>query len=335
MNRNFFADDDPECKLRLTEVELIRQQLKNTVVGDKKNLELFLDIHSHSAQTSIFVFCPQVDSQADQQSIKLFARILDSHSEFFQFSKCRFGNEVYKKNCARLGVLRDYNLNNSFTIEASCYAFDVKETTITTGPKAIQFKENHLLAFGEHLVQGIARHLDCDVNEVEQAGMCHGFDIELDYALYQRDPKNLSKRKIKKSKPTPATTVKKVLQPKIEVPTAHLQITPTDKRPLEPIRRDLVDLNLIPSTRLHETGRFPGSPSRKVVIKTNVKHDPTPKSITYYKNIKLHGNLHGMKHMTVLPPVDHSKSHKFSADSPTKMRAKDYSLLEEALQDHA
>jgi murein tripeptide amidase MpaA len=61
-NRFFFADDDPEGnKIRLTEVELIRTYLKNNMPKGEDKFKLFLDIHAHSAMTSIFVFCPQVE----------------------------------------------------------------------------------------------------------------------------------------------------------------------------------------------------------------------------------------------------------------------------------
>lgn len=52
MNRCFWADEDPEAKMRLTEVELIRAFMEENFskkVPEKKNkLKMFLDIHAHS-----------------------------------------------------------------------------------------------------------------------------------------------------------------------------------------------------------------------------------------------------------------------------------------------
>ena len=52
MNRCFFADDDPEAKNRLTEVEHIRAFMDENFskkVPEKRNkLKMFLDIHAHS-----------------------------------------------------------------------------------------------------------------------------------------------------------------------------------------------------------------------------------------------------------------------------------------------
>jgi predicted deacylase len=151
MNRFFFADDDPEAKLRLTEVELIRTYLKEKLPKGEDKFKMFLDIHAHSAQTSIFVFCPQVEDPEQQEMIKRFPMILDNTSAYFLFDNCKFGNEKYKANCARLGIHRDFKLVNSFTIEASCYAYDIKGTD-----EVEQFKEDHFLKFGEQLVHSIA-----------------------------------------------------------------------------------------------------------------------------------------------------------------------------------
>ena len=52
MNRCFFADDDPEAKIRLTEVEHIRnfmeENFSKKVPEKKAKLKMFLDIHAHS-----------------------------------------------------------------------------------------------------------------------------------------------------------------------------------------------------------------------------------------------------------------------------------------------
>ena len=108
--------------------------------------------------------------------------MLDNVSACFQFENCKFGNEKYKRNCARLGVYRDFGLLNSFTIESSCFGYEVKGTD-----EVEQFKEDHFIKFGEHLLHGLAKHLGCEVNDQDMANMTYGFDIELDYGLYTKD----------------------------------------------------------------------------------------------------------------------------------------------------
>ena len=52
MNRCFFADDDPEAKMRLTEVEVIRSFMEENFSAKNKDkrskLKMFLDVHAHS-----------------------------------------------------------------------------------------------------------------------------------------------------------------------------------------------------------------------------------------------------------------------------------------------
>ena len=128
MNRHFFADDDPQAqkKGRCTEVELIREYMKQNL--PKSEIRMFLDIHAHSAESSIFIFSPQHKHMQDIVTTRNFASKLDETSEVFSIDKCTFQNEAYKKNCARLGVFRDHKVVNSYTIESSCYGFDQKLT---------------------------------------------------------------------------------------------------------------------------------------------------------------------------------------------------------------
>ena len=72
-------------------------------------------------------------------------------SVYFSAENSKFGNEKYKKNCARLGIHRDFDIPHSYTIESSCYGYELKGTE-----EVEQFKEKHFLKFGEHLVNGIS-----------------------------------------------------------------------------------------------------------------------------------------------------------------------------------
>lgn len=78
--------------------------------------------------------------------------MLDKISPYFNYAGCKFGNEKYKKNCARLGIFRDFELDNSYTIESSCWGYTEPETDAT-----VQFKELDFIKFGRDLAEGIAR----------------------------------------------------------------------------------------------------------------------------------------------------------------------------------
>ena len=60
MNRHFFADENSNDfdAQTCTEVELIKSYMK-VKLAQKKDLKLFLDIHSHSRKKSVFVYAPK------------------------------------------------------------------------------------------------------------------------------------------------------------------------------------------------------------------------------------------------------------------------------------
>ena len=87
--------------------------------------KMFLDIHAHSAMNSIFSYAPMHEKEQQALECQKFIKILDTMSNYFSAENSKFGNEKYKKNCARLGITRDFDLINSYTIESSCWGYDV------------------------------------------------------------------------------------------------------------------------------------------------------------------------------------------------------------------
>lgn len=90
MNRHFFADDDPVAKKkgRCVEVELIRNYMKENL--PRTEIKMFLDIHAHSASSSIFTFSPCFKNMPDIVTTRNFATKLDEGSEYFNIDKCTF-----------------------------------------------------------------------------------------------------------------------------------------------------------------------------------------------------------------------------------------------------
>ena len=84
--------------------------------------------------------------------VKNFPSILNNLSPYFGYENCKFGNEKYKKNCARLAIFRDFKLYHSYTIESSCWGYTHQHNDST-----LQFKEIHFINFGKHLGYGIAK----------------------------------------------------------------------------------------------------------------------------------------------------------------------------------
>lgn len=127
MNRNFFSEDDKECKERCYEVEMLRAAFKAKFPPKLFNrLKMFLDVHAHSTQPSIFIYAPKPETEPEEAYIKRFPKILHNTSPYFQFDNCKFSNDKYKKNCARLSLNREFQLLDSYTIESSVFGYEVK-----------------------------------------------------------------------------------------------------------------------------------------------------------------------------------------------------------------
>jgi hypothetical protein len=52
--------------------------------------------------------------------------MLAQYSQFFSLDNCKFDNSVYKRNCARLAFHRDFDLLDTYTIEASAFGYYTK-----------------------------------------------------------------------------------------------------------------------------------------------------------------------------------------------------------------
>lgn len=84
MNRHFFADEDPEAnKQRAHECEVIRSMLKENFPKEASRFKLFLDIHAHSAATSIFCYAPMPENQDLIPHVRRLPTLLDANSCYF------------------------------------------------------------------------------------------------------------------------------------------------------------------------------------------------------------------------------------------------------------
>ena len=165
MNRCFYMDEDAQSYAGTAkEVEILKNYVKdkiysnlnNTQITDKpyplkKDILMFIDIHTHSSQKGIFIFAPHGPIQ-DQHKIRYFPQILDEVSPYFRLQSCKFQNEKSKKHCARLAFFRDLKIDQSFTIEISSYGYLDKVNN-----KTVQLQEKDLFIFGKHIIQGIAK----------------------------------------------------------------------------------------------------------------------------------------------------------------------------------
>lgn len=125
----------------------------------------------------------------------MLPQIIANSSKYFSLEGCKFGNERYKKNCARLGVFRDFNLPCSYTIESSCWGY-----TDPTSDATFQFKELDFINFGKHLAVSVAKFFNIKVTEKDKHENFGGLDILIDFGLYEDDSE--TKLKVKQYKKT-------------------------------------------------------------------------------------------------------------------------------------
>lgn len=168
MNRMFISDfenkeqcgEDDEYDDQ-DEVEKIDERLIPEIVSVRRLIHCcqnmgqqriigFFDFHQHSKRKSIFMYGPQYPLHHSQyQWVRVLPKIIGNTSDMFRVHSCRFRNEDYKENCARMFIEREFGVIFSYCIECSQQAYIDKNRNI------IDFNESNLLLFGKHLTQSL------------------------------------------------------------------------------------------------------------------------------------------------------------------------------------
>jgi len=86
------------------------------------------DIHGHSRKKSIFIYGPEYALHSDRYfKARILPKLLDENSEMFRFHSCKFTVEPPKQRSARVVFNKEYNIMNSFTLEASMFGYIDKD----------------------------------------------------------------------------------------------------------------------------------------------------------------------------------------------------------------
>lgn len=87
------------------------------------------------------------------------------------FENCKFNSEKYKKNCARLALSREFDLLDSYTVETSCFGYEVKGSGTKEHDAVIeQFSPQNFLEFGKTLLKCMCKHLYISVTDLDRQG---------------------------------------------------------------------------------------------------------------------------------------------------------------------
>jgi len=88
----------------------------------------YLDLHGHSKKKCVFIYGPYYPLHSNNYlAVRVFAKLLEEATEMFRYKACKFKEEQDKMSAARLVLSKEFGIMNSFTIEASFYAFINKE----------------------------------------------------------------------------------------------------------------------------------------------------------------------------------------------------------------
>lgn len=84
-----------------------------------RNICMFVDVHGHSRKKNLFMYgCNNKNS--DKRNVeKLFPLVFSKASPSFSFDDCNFNIQKDKESTGRVVVRREFNVVNSFTLEAS------------------------------------------------------------------------------------------------------------------------------------------------------------------------------------------------------------------------
>jgi hypothetical protein len=98
-------------------------EIYNTKLMFKKTIEsrkifLFVDVHGHSRKKNVFMYGWKSKNLSDK-SMKVFPMIMEKCHWSFSFDDCNFNVQKDKETTGRVVVNREFNVVNSFTLEAS------------------------------------------------------------------------------------------------------------------------------------------------------------------------------------------------------------------------
>ncbi|KAJ3050567.1 Cytosolic carboxypeptidase 2 [Rhizophlyctis rosea] len=90
-------------------------------VGEGRGVELFCDLHGHNRRHGIFMYGCHNDGNLERRyKERVFPYLLSKHApNIFFFKRCQFKIQRAKEGTARIQIWRQFNLLNSFTMEAS------------------------------------------------------------------------------------------------------------------------------------------------------------------------------------------------------------------------
>lgn len=128
------------------------------MVSEEHELVLYCDMHGHSMKRNVFVYgCTDKTDRKRNTLIKLVPLLMQQRNRIFSFEDSHFRLEKSKEATARVVVYREFNVVNSYTLEASFCgpshhaALENREAKEGETSLNAQMNEAHLASLGRDL----------------------------------------------------------------------------------------------------------------------------------------------------------------------------------------
>ena len=112
------------------EIFYTKQMLNKTLASRK--IFFFLDVHGHSRKKNVFMYGCHNKNTDKKNAEKLFPLVFSKTNSSFSIDDCNFNIQKDKESTGRVVVRREYNVLNSYTLEASF-----------CGPNIGRYKDSH------------------------------------------------------------------------------------------------------------------------------------------------------------------------------------------------
>lgn len=109
------------------EIFYTKQMMHKTIAS--RPIYLFMDIHGHSRKKNLFMYGCSNKNTDKRNAEKLFPLVYSKNHPSFSFDDCSFNVQKDKESTGRVVVRREFNVVNSFTLEASFWGPNVGRFT--------------------------------------------------------------------------------------------------------------------------------------------------------------------------------------------------------------
>ena len=105
------------------EICATKLMLKKTI--ESRKIFLYVDVHGHSRKNNVFMYGCRNPKNSTDKTMKVFPMIMAKNHSSFSYDDWNFNIQKDKETTGRVVVNRDYNVVNSFTLEASFLGPDI------------------------------------------------------------------------------------------------------------------------------------------------------------------------------------------------------------------